>query len=188
MTAQDRSTRERLLEAAARLTYEKGFGVGIAELCSAAGVSKRSMYQMFESKDELLAASLRWGAAAYVADLLPRSDDEMTPRDRILHVFDRLELQASRPSFFGCQYLGAQIELKDPEHPARRVAGDVKQQLTDFIRDEASRGGAEDPDLVARQLSIVFDGASARAGVRADVLTGLVRPTVSALLDAAGVD
>lgn len=187
MTARDGSARERLIQAAATLTYEKGFGIGIAELCSSAGVSKRSMYQAFETKDELLAASMRWSAASYVADLLPRAEEHLAPRDSILHIFDRLERQASEPNYFGCRYLGAQIELKEPEHPARQVAGRVKQQLTDFIRIEASRGGAADADLVARQLSLVFDGASARAGVRADVLTGLVRPTVSALLDAAGV-
>ena len=57
------SPRERLLEAAASLTYRSGVGIGIDALCKAAGVSKRSMYQLFESKDELLAASLERRAA-----------------------------------------------------------------------------------------------------------------------------
>ena len=49
------------------------------------------------------------------------------------------------------------------------------------------RGGACDPGLLARQLSLVFDGGSARAGIGADRLTGLIAPTVTTLLDAAGV-
>ena len=59
--------------------------------------------------------------------------------------------------------------------------------LSTFFRAEAERGGASDPVLLARQLVLVFDGASARAGIGADNLKGLVAPTVATLLDAAGV-
>ncbi|MFI6855683.1 TetR/AcrR family transcriptional regulator [Streptomyces sp. NPDC050416] len=182
-----RSPRERLLEAAATLTYRDGVSIGVEALCKAAGVSKRSMYQLFESKDELLAASLKERASAYVATLLPAADDGRSPRERILHVFQQMESQAGAPEFRGCRYLAVQIELKDQSHPASRVAHQVKANLTAFFRAEAERGGAGDPDLLARQLSLVFDGASARAGIQADNMTGLIAPTVTILLDAAGV-
>ncbi|MEV5439553.1 TetR/AcrR family transcriptional regulator [Streptomyces sp. NPDC052682] len=181
------SPRERLLEAAAALTYRDGVGIGVEALCKAAGVSKRSMYQLFDSKDELLAASLERRTSAYVAALLPAADDERSPRERILHVFEQVEAQSGAPEFYGCPYLAAQIELKDQGHPASRVAHQVKEKLTDFFRAEAERGGASDPALLARQLSLVFDGGSARAGIGADQLTGLLAPTVITLLDAAGV-
>ncbi|WP_328341408.1 TetR/AcrR family transcriptional regulator [Streptomyces violaceus] len=179
--------RERLLEAAATLTYRDGVSIGVEALCKAAGVSKRSMYQLFESKDELLAASLKEHASAYVATLLPAMNDGRSPRERILHVFEQMESQAGAPEFRGCRYLAVQIELKDQSHPASRVAHQVKANLTGFFRAEAEQGGADDPDLLARQLSLVFDGASARAGIQADNLTGLVAPTLTTLLDAAGV-
>ncbi|QYX75719.1 TetR/AcrR family transcriptional regulator [Streptomyces akebiae] len=177
----------RLLEAAATLTYRDGVGIGVEALCKAAGVSKRSMYQLFESKDELLAARLEQRTSAYVAALLPAADYGRSPRERILHVFEQVESQAEAPEFRGCRYLAVQIELKDQSHPASRVAHQVKENLTAFFRAEAERGGASDPDLLARQLSLVFDGASARAGIQADKPTGLVAPTVTTLLDAAGV-
>ncbi|MEV6762757.1 TetR/AcrR family transcriptional regulator [Streptomyces sp. NPDC051105] len=179
------SPRERLLEAAATLTYRDGVGIGVEALCKAAGVSKRSMYQLFESKDELLAASLEARAAAFAAGLLPAADDGRSPRERILYVFERVELQAGAAEFRGCRYLAVQIELKDRSHPASRVAHRIKANLTAFFRSEAEQGGASDPDLLARQLILVFDGASARAGIQADSLTGLVAPTVVTLLDAA---
>ncbi|AVV45905.1 TetR family transcriptional regulator [Streptomyces sp. P3] len=179
------SPRERLLEAAATLTYRDGVGIGVDALCKAAGVSKRSMYQLFESKDELLAASLEERASAYAATLLPTADDNRSPRERIMHVFDQLVTQAGEPDFQGCRYLAVQIELKNQGHPASRVAHRIKENLTAFFRSEAERGGASDPDLLARQLILVFDGASARAGIGADTPTGLVAPTVAALLDAA---
>ncbi|MDQ0957366.1 AcrR family transcriptional regulator [Streptomyces sp. B4I13] len=181
------SPRERLLEAAATLTYRDGVGVGVDALCKAAGVSKRSMYQLFESKDELLAASLEARASAYAATLLPASDDHRSPRERIMHVFDQLASQAGAPDFLGCRYLAVQIELKDQGHPASRVARRVKENLTAFFRSEAGQGGASDPDLLARQLILIFDGASARAGIGADTPAGLIAPTVAVLLDAAGM-
>jgi AcrR family transcriptional regulator len=186
MTDVKASPRERLLTAAATLTYRQGVGVGIQALCEAAGVSKRSLYQLFDSKDELLAASLERSASAYTTSLLP-DDDGGTPRERILHVFGRLETLSAVPDFQGCRYLAAQIELKDAGHPASRVAQDVKARLAGFFRAEAERGGASDAELLARQLMLVFDGASARAGIGAERLTGLVSPTVTALLDTSGM-
>ncbi|MFD8383021.1 TetR/AcrR family transcriptional regulator [Streptomyces sp. NPDC059679] len=185
------SSRDRLLDAAATLAYLDGVGVGVEALCKAAGVSKRSMYQLFESKDELLAASLERRAAGFAARFLPGADDARTPRERILGLFEQAEEQAeeqaAESAYRGCPFLAVQIELKDVDHPASRVAHRIKEGLTAFFRDEAERGGASDPDLLARQLSLVFDGASARAGIQADSLAGLLLPTVVTLLDAAGV-
>lgn len=181
------SSRERLLHAAATLTYRDGVGIGVDALCKAAGVSKKSLYQLFGSKDELLATSLKEGAAAFVANLLPPADDGGSPRERILHVFEQVELQAGAPGFRGCRYLAVQIELKDQRHPASRVARRIKRNLLTFFRAEAEQGGANDPDLLARQLLMVFDGASARAGIGVDNLKGLIAPTVVTLLEAAGV-
>ena len=132
--------RERLLEATATLTYRDGVGIGIEALCKAAGVSKRPMYQLFDSKDELLAASLEQGASAYAAGLLPGADDGRSPRERILHVFEQVELQAGAPGFGGCRYLAVQIELKDQGHPASQVAHQVKGNLVPHQATFASFG------------------------------------------------
>src|ERR1044072_2757318 len=179
------SPRERLLEAATTLTYRDGVNIGVEALCKAAGVSKRSMYQLFESKDDLLAASLKERASAFVAGLLPPAADSRSPRERILHIFERLQSHAGAPDFRGVPYLAVEIELKDQSHSASQVAYQIKAKLTAFFRAEAEQGGASDPDLLARQLILVFDGASARAGIGADNLTGLIAPTVVTLLDAA---
>ncbi|MEU8591218.1 TetR/AcrR family transcriptional regulator [Streptomyces sp. NPDC048664] len=182
-----KGSRDRLLEAAAALAYAEGVGVGVEALCRAAGVSKRSMYQLFESKDELLAASLKERAPAVTARLLPGADDTGSPRARMLHVFEQVEAQSAAPTYRGCPFLAVQVELKDPDHPASRVARAAKGELLDFFRGEAERGGASDPALLARQLVLVFDGISARAGVGAETPDGLLLPTVTTLLDAAGV-
>jgi hypothetical protein len=79
------------------------------------------------------------------------------------------------------------IELKNAAHPGSVVARRFKQELTDFFESEAAAAGARDPELLAQQLTIVFDGASARAVVRAQALAGVGVTTAAALLDAAGV-
>lgn len=179
------SSRDRLLDAAAELFYRRGVGVGVDALCKAAGVSKRSMYLMFGSKDELLAAGLDRIGPANRELLLPRGDG--TPRERILHVFRRQEEISGSPDYFGCPMVATAVELKDPAHPASAVARRYKQGMTDFFRAEAERAGVADPDTLAAQLTLVFDGASARSVVRAEPLDGLGLRTATALLDAADV-
>ncbi|MER5378998.1 TetR/AcrR family transcriptional regulator [Streptomyces sp. NPDC002688] len=181
------STRDRLLDAAAELFYREGVGVGVEALCRVAGVSKRSMYQLFDSKDEVLAASLERSAPAYQAFLLPAEDDR-PPRARVLHVFERLEELAARPDFRGCPFVSVTAELKAPDHPASLVARRCKDALTAFFRAEAERGGAADPALLARQLTVAFDGSSVRAVMQGVGLDGLAVATAATLLDSAGLN
>lgn len=182
-------TRERLLKAAAQLAYRDGVNVGVEALCKSAGVSKRSMYQLFESKDELLAASLEKSAERTLSVVMPPAEAALSPRERILYIFARLESQARVTEYQGCPYLAVQVELKDTEHPASRVARRIKVELfEDFFRTQGSLGGASDPETLARQLVLLFDGASARAGIRADDLHGgLATSMARLLLDAAGM-
>ncbi|ELS58713.1 TetR/AcrR family transcriptional regulator [Streptomyces viridochromogenes] len=181
------STRDRLLDAAAELFYREGVSIGVEALCRTAGVSKRSMYQLFPSKDEVLAASLERRLPEYGAQLVPAAGDTGAPRERILEVFERLEKASTEPAYQGCPYLAALVELKSPGHPASVVARGAKEWLKGFFRAQAAEGGARDPELLARQLMLVFDGASARAGARIETLDGLATATVTALLDAGGV-
>ncbi|MFD8152413.1 MULTISPECIES: TetR/AcrR family transcriptional regulator [unclassified Streptomyces] len=187
-TTDKASTRDRLLDAAADLFYREGVSIGVETLCRSAGVSKRSMYQLFAGKDEVLAASLDRLLPQYEARLTPDPEEEPagTPRESILHVFERLEKAAAEPAYLGCPYLAALVELKDPAHPASAVARGAKERLQGFFRTRAAEGGARDPELLARQLMLVFDGASARAGAGIETLDGLTTATVTALLDASG--
>lgn len=181
------SSRERLLDAAAGLFYRDGVGIGVEALCRAAGVSKRSMYQLFESKDEVLAASLERSGPGYQALLLPPPDDPRPPRAQLLHVFERLDQLSASQEYRGCPFVSTATELKDPDHPASLVARRFKQELTAFFHAQAVRAGAPGPEILARQLTIVFDGAGARTVVQAQPLDGLAAATAAVLLDAAGV-
>jgi AcrR family transcriptional regulator len=179
--------RERLLDAAGELFYRGGVNVGVDALCKAAGVSKKSMYQLFRSKDEVIAESLARLGPSYQGLLLPADDDGRTPRERMLHVFKRQDEVVADGKYLGCPLVSTAIELKNAEHPGSVVARQLKQELTDFFESEAAAAGARDPELLAQQLTIVFDGASARAVVRAQSLDSVGVTTAAALLEAAGV-
>jgi AcrR family transcriptional regulator len=182
------STCDRLLDAAAELFYRDGMSVGVEALCRAAGVSKRSMYQLFDSKDELIAASLDRSAPRFQTAMLPKHDDGRSPRARIMRVFENLEDRAQAADFRGCPFVAAAIELKAPDHPASVVARRWKNALTTFFHEEARRAGAQDPETLARQLTVVFDGSSTRAVMQAQSLDGLAVLTARTLLDAAGLE
>ncbi|GAB2628564.1 TetR family transcriptional regulator [Paractinoplanes abujensis] len=179
-------TRDRLLDAAADLFYREGLSVGVEALTKAAGVSKRSMYQLFGSKDEVVAASLDRIGPGFNASLLP-GDDVAGPRERILHVFRVLDEVADRPGFHGCPFVATSIEIKAPDHPARAVARRYKDGLTAFFRHEATVGGAAEPERLARQLTMTFDGASAWAVMHGDGLGEEGLRMAETLCDAAGL-
>ncbi|HTF53442.1 MAG TPA: TetR/AcrR family transcriptional regulator [Pseudonocardia sp.] len=186
MTTQARP-RERLLDAAGDLFYRDGVNVGVDALCQTAGVSKKSMYQLFRSKDELIAESLASQGPRFLRALEPGPEDGTTPRERILTVFQRQDRLVTGDRFLGCPFVNTAVELKNPEHPGSVVARHFKQRLTDFFEAELIAAGVDNPGSLAIQLTIVFDGASARAVVRAQALAGVGVAMAAALLDSAGV-
>ncbi|GGI97924.1 hypothetical protein GCM10010121_005210 [Streptomyces brasiliensis] len=142
------------------------------------GCAEASTYRLFESKGEVPAASPEKQRPSIEAEFAPADPEGMTPRERITHVFERLEQVSQAPSYRGCPYLAVLVELKDLDHPASAVARTVKQRMESTFRTQAERGGAADPDLPARRLMLVYDGASARAGSGAERLDdGLTRAT-----------
>jgi AcrR family transcriptional regulator len=180
------SPRTRLLEAAADLFYRLGVtAVGVDAVSEAAHVSKRSLYQHFGSKDELVAEALRERAPTITARWLAAVDANAAPRRRILVVFDTLCSVSLEPGFRGCPFVNVATELADPTHPARAVARAAKQALRDFFRDNAAQAGATHPDTLADQLMMLFDGAMAQRLVGLDTDPVAAAQAAATLIDAA---
>lgn len=176
--------RDRLIAAAERLFYEEGIrAVGVDRLCAEAEVSKRSLYQHFAGKDEVVTAMLQAKAAEARGQL---AVDGLSPRDRILAVFALADRAAESPGSCGCPFVSAATELKDRNHPATQVARAQKIALTDYFAEALRDGGARDADLLALQLTLIFDGASAYAVVRGGS-TPATRQAIETLLDAHGM-
>jgi AcrR family transcriptional regulator len=178
------TTRDRLLEAASELFYSEGtVAVGVDKICQQAQVSKRSLYQLFGTKDELVAESLRYTGESLLAQHLPLPDDVRPPRERILHVFRWLDEASGSDVFMGCPFVNTAIELKNAQAAGTVVAREYKQELTDFFEREAAAAGVEDPQLLAQQLTIAYDGCTARVVVTDRPLNGLAATTAAVLFD-----
>lgn len=162
-----RGARERILRTATRLFYERGINAtGIGELTEVAHVSKRTLYQHFAGKDALVAAYLRRFVDERLLvreQILTRTD--LPARDRLLGLFDDTGGQGD---FRGCPYLNAGVEIADPAHPARRLATEHKRTFRDLLRDTAREAGATDPEALADQLAVLFDGALAQSALLND--------------------
>ena len=151
-----RGARERIIGAARQLFGDQGINTtGLDQLCSVAQVSKRTFYQHFASKDELVAEHLR----RFDPDVLPEVFDraDLTPRERLLAAFD---IHAPL-----CPFIAAAVEIHDSAHPARVHARDYKTAFAGRFTDTAREAGAPDPERLGEQLALLLDGASARSRV-----------------------
>lgn len=181
-----RGPRQRLLDAAADLFYRQGIGpVGVDLISDAAHVSKRTLYQQFGSKDQLVAEALSACGPAILARYLPETADAAPPREQIMAVFAALRGWSVASGFRGCPFVNVATELAEPHHPARAVARRFKQALRDFFAHQARRASVADPAALALQLMIVFDGSIAQVMTGLAPDTSAADATVAALLDAA---
>lgn len=161
-TGGGRGARGRILRAALELFRHRGItATGVSELSAAAHVSKRTLYQHFAGKDELVLAYLR----ALEADpgLGPEgalSRDDLTPRARLLELFSALGDE--RRPFRGCPFVAAAIEFPDPGHPVHRLVTAHKLRFADQLIALAADAGARPSEPVGRRLALLYDGAAAQ--------------------------
>jgi AcrR family transcriptional regulator len=175
--------KERILDTAERLFYRAGIrATGVDTIAAEVGISKRTLYNHFPSKDELIAAYLKRGFYAQKAS-------ERPPVEQILRTFDRLEKGFAERNFRGCRFVNAVAELGEDDRAARKIAVDFKEGRRLWYRERLIAIGAKDADQLATQLALLVDGAIAMAMVRDD--PSMARAAASAarvLLANAGIN
>jgi AcrR family transcriptional regulator len=182
------TARRKLLDTAAELFYREGIGAtGVDRISADAGVSKRSLYQHFGGKDALVAAALADQGPAILERYIPVDDGEAPARDKILDVFDALTRWSKGPDFRGCPFVNVATELANPHHPARGVARDYKLCLNRYFARQARAGGAKNPNVLAEQLLMLFDGAICQAVMKSAPVPASTRAAAEILLDAHGL-
>jgi AcrR family transcriptional regulator len=173
---------ERILETADRLFYRQGIRViGVDTIAAEIGISKRTLYNYFPSKDALIVAYLS-------RRLRPIEVSEMPPAEQILDDFDRLERAMRRDGYRGCPFMNAVAELADPTHAAHQIAVAHKEKRHALFRKLLTQLDVADPDGLATQLMILGEGAVAQALVHSDPkMARAAREAARVLLTAAGV-
>jgi AcrR family transcriptional regulator len=152
-----------LAKVAADLFYRRGIHtVGVDRIADEAGVTKRTLYHHYSSKDELIAAALR---ASHIVEF-PR---EGAPQARIVGAFEALRAFLEESEFRGCPYIFFTAELVDRDHPARRIAQRRVAKRRAWFAEMAALAGAIDSGSLAEQLDVLFDGALASGAKREDL-------------------
>ncbi len=158
---------ERLLEAASDLFYREGIrAVGVDTISERAGVSKRTLYNRFGSKDELVAEYLRRRDERWRAYLQELTDDVVDSREKLLAVFGAYGEWLAGGDFRGCPFANAAAEIPDPDHPARVVARRHKVGIREHLAALANEAGFDEPETLAERLLLLLEGATATAAMR----------------------
>src|SRR5437868_15099633 len=153
---------ERILETADRLFYLQGIrAVGVDTIAAAIGISKRTLYNHFPSKDALISAYLQ---RRFVQ---PRPSD-MPPAEQILGTFDRLERGFASKGFRGCPFVNAVAELGAEDQSVRKIAVAFKESRRLWFRDLLLQLNAANAEGLATQLTLLVDGSIAQDLVRDD--------------------
>ena len=153
---------ERILETADRLFYRQGIrAIGVDTVADEIGISKRTLYNHYPSKDALIAAYLS-------RRLVELEITDRPPLEQILGAFDRLEQSVATRRFRGCAFVNAVAELGQEVAEINRLAVAFKERRRLWFGDLLSRLGVADANGLATQLALLLDGAIATSLVRGD--------------------
>lgn len=169
-----RPARAALLEAASRRFYADGVaGTGIDTITAEAGVAKKSLYNNFSSKAELVTAYLYARHEEWLELYRTRLEGAATTTERVLAVFDAYADHAGlafEHGFRGCGLLNAAAELPAGD-PGRAVVRQHKEEvealLAKHLTELLPHAGGQVPPL-ARHLAFLLEGSMARAGLEGD--------------------
>ncbi|MFJ8193624.1 TetR/AcrR family transcriptional regulator [Streptomyces sp. NPDC096094] len=167
----------RVLEAAERLFYERGIhAVGVDLIAAEAGVTKKTLYDRFGSKEQIVVEYLaardeRW--REMLADRLEAASGQ-GPAARVLAVFEASRAWAAEYGAKGCSMINAHAEISDPAHPAYPVITGQKRWMLDLFarlaREAGAAGGGDAAggagvDRLARTLMLLHEGALVTHGL-----------------------
>jgi AcrR family transcriptional regulator len=171
---------DRILRTADRLFYREGIrAIGVDRVAAEAGISKRTLYNHYPSKDALIVAYLQRRAR-------PLALTDEPPAQQILALFDGLERGFADARFRGCPFVNAVAELGEADHPAHPIARRFKQERRDSLHVLTARLGCADAGDLAAQLALLLDGAIVGALVSGDpAVARTARRAAETLLNAA---
>src|SRR5882757_666362 len=174
--------KERILETADRLFYLQGIrAIGVDTIAAEIGISKRTLYNHFPSKDALISAYLARRFRQPPASAKP-------PVEQILGTFDSLERRFASKGFRGCPFVNAVAELGSEDQAVRKIAIAFKESRRIWFRDLLMQLDIADSESLATQLALLVDGAIAQDLVRGDPsMARAAKEAAKVLLANAGV-
>jgi AcrR family transcriptional regulator len=163
MATRGDGTREQIVVAATRLFYGKGIrAVSMDAVAEKAGVTKKTLYYHFTSKDELVAETIA-ARDQPTLELYMRwfAETNGTVADKIRGLFTRLGKSVDTPKWRGCGFLRTIAELANmPAHPAVKAGAAHKKRFETWLEAELRDHDIGGAAALARQIVILLDGAT----------------------------
>lgn len=184
----DTDVREQIVGAADGLFYSQGIGaVGMDAVRDAAGVSLKTIYKQFPSKEQLVLGVLAHRHQLWTSGIDGAVAQADTPRDRLLAVYDHLANWFDEDDFRGCGFINAFGELGATSPAVAIAVRDHKLSFQAYIdRLVADAGG---PAELGPQLAILAEGAQTTAAISGvPDAAGVARAAALTLIDAAMSD
>jgi len=177
----DKKPKDRIIEASAKLFYDHDtHSVGVDKICEVANVSKRTLYKHFSTKEILISDTIiKLGEEWFEACSNIDSED---PVKRITHVFEMFQSMAEVPDFYGCVLMNTSVEQRDSNTLAKAVAKTFKDKLYDYFVLQGTLLEIKNPEELAEQLILLYDGCSAWIVMRHKFPQSVFR-TLTILLD-----
>lgn len=148
-------TREHILAVAHDLFYWHSIkGTGVDTIAAAAEVAPTTLYRLFASKDDLIAAYIE-RASRHYKQWFTDATAEGSPADRIRSLFDALIEQVQPEHCRGCPFLMAMAELPDASAKAHALAVETKA----WVREQLTTLSTSDE--LADQLVLIMEGVYA---------------------------
>jgi AcrR family transcriptional regulator len=164
MTDAPNATRDRIVSAASKLFYSEGIrAVSVDAIAEKAGLTKRTLYYHFRSKDDLIAAYLAARDQPNLA-LFKRwfSEADGNLAAKVQAIFRDLARNAGHPKWKGCGFLRTSAELANlPGHPAIRIGAAHKKKFEAWLCETFEEAGIAAASQLARQVLLLLDGSFA---------------------------
>ena len=161
MRRKSAETRQRIIDAAYTLFYQSGFmRTGVDAVADAAGITKRTLYQHFRSKDDLIAAVLERQHQMALQRIRKWADQiSGKPDQMLMTLFGKLAQWAAEKEWKGSGFTRAAVEFADlPGHPARKAARRHKQKVEMHLAEKFAAQGLDAATQVARQVLLLIEG------------------------------
>ncbi|MCZ3068836.1 TetR/AcrR family transcriptional regulator [Acinetobacter baumannii] len=166
----DRTARQKILDAAATLFYNDGItATGINTVTAKADVAKMSLYNNFSSKGELVDAYIAARHQEWLDLYQKRLEKTKTAKEAILAVFDAYQDHAEfayEKGFRGCGLLNAAAEFP-ANSSGRNAVRQHKEQVEAIVAEYLNRllKDSQRVSYIAAQLSFLLEGSMARVGL-----------------------
>lgn len=152
------TTSQDILASSLSLFYRQGFhATGVDLLSHEAGVTKKTLYRHYPSKDALIEAALALRHTQFMAKMRAFVDAAPTEQ-RPLAYIDFIASWVREDGFCGCAFINAAAEFASSDAPPHQQAAKHKQEIQAYLKDLCVAGGISQPELIAEQLFVLGEG------------------------------